>query len=141
MVTNPGIPFGQYEVADFVNRTWSTSTEQDSTKEANPLMGRIIYDIMGAQDQGASYQFGANTADNNNKSALQKNWGYYTPQVNNASMYSLISITTTKITLTMLTAHSCAVDTIGDHEWQNPPECGNHKLDENLFHMNVMMNV
>ncbi|ENH66424.1 hypothetical protein FOC1_g10000574 [Fusarium oxysporum f. sp. cubense race 1] len=48
---------------------------------------------------GASYQFGANTADNNNKSALQKNWGYYTPQVNNASMYSLISITTTKITL------------------------------------------
>ncbi|EXL91020.1 hypothetical protein NOF04DRAFT_18336 [Fusarium oxysporum II5] len=99
MVTNPGIPFGQYEVADFVNRTWSTSTDQDSTKEANPLMGRIIYDIMGAQDQGASYQFGANTADNNNKSALQKNWGYYTPQVNNASMYSLISITTTKITL------------------------------------------
>ncbi|WJG36182.1 uncharacterized protein FOBCDRAFT_298917 [Fusarium oxysporum Fo47] len=99
MVTNPGIPFGQYEVADFVNRTWSTSTDQDSTKEANPLMGRIIYDIMGAQDQGVSYQFGANTADNNNKSALQKNWGYYTPQVNNASMYSLISITTTKITL------------------------------------------
>ncbi|KAI1045096.1 hypothetical protein LB505_009350 [Fusarium chuoi] len=99
MLTTPGIPFGQFEVADFINRTWSTSTDQDSTRETNPLMGRITHDIMGAQDQGASYQFGANIADNNNKSVLQKNWGYYTPQVNNNSMYSLISITTTKISL------------------------------------------
>ena len=30
--------------------------------------------------------------------------------------------TTIKITLTMLTAHSCAVGIIGNHEWQNPPE-------------------
>ncbi|CVL05119.1 uncharacterized protein FMAN_13060 [Fusarium mangiferae] len=99
MLTTPGVPFGQFEVADFINRTWSTSTDQDSTRETNPLMGRITHDIMGAQDQGASYQFGANIADNNNKSVLQKNWGYYTPQVNNNSMYSLISITTTKISL------------------------------------------
>ncbi|KAF5697716.1 hypothetical protein FGLOB1_12590 [Fusarium globosum] len=99
MLTTPEIPFGQFEVADFINRTWSTSTDQDSTRETNPLMGRITHDIMGAQDQGASYQFGANIADNNDKSVVQKNWGYYTPQVNNNSMYSLISITTTKISL------------------------------------------
>ena len=49
--------------------------------------------------------------------------------------------TTIKITLTMLTAHSCAAGIIGNHEWQNPPECGNHKLDENQFHMSEMMNV
>ncbi|EGU72321.1 hypothetical protein FOXB_17171, partial [Fusarium oxysporum f. sp. conglutinans Fo5176] len=46
-----------------------------------------------------SYQFGANTADNGNKSALQSNWGFYTAESNGTTMYSLISITTTNITL------------------------------------------
>ncbi|KAI3571798.1 hypothetical protein IWW34DRAFT_894431 [Fusarium oxysporum f. sp. albedinis] len=101
MVTNIGIPFAKEEVLDFVHRTWSSNTtEQDKGSEQNnTLMDRIIYGIMNAQDQDASYQYGENTADANHKSVLQRNWGFYTPQSNNASIFSLISISTTNITL------------------------------------------
>ncbi|KAG7410531.1 hypothetical protein Forpe1208_v010737 [Fusarium oxysporum f. sp. rapae] len=101
MVTNPGIPFAKEEVLDFVNRTWSfnTTKQYKGSEQNNNLMDGIIYDILNAQDQDASYQYGANTADANHKSVLQWNWGFYTPQPTNTSIFSLISISTTNITL------------------------------------------
>ncbi|KAF4341194.1 hypothetical protein FBEOM_4852 [Fusarium beomiforme] len=95
MVTNPGVPFARDEVTDLVQRTWSSN----ETERSNPLVGRIIESVINAQSQDASYVFGANTSGNNNKSALQSQWGFYTPEVNGTSQYSLISITTTNITL------------------------------------------
>ncbi|QKD57015.1 uncharacterized protein FOBCDRAFT_227550 [Fusarium oxysporum Fo47] len=95
MVTTVGTPFAREEVTDLVQRTWSAN----ETERKNPLAGRIVDSMMNAQDRKVSYQFGANTADNGNKSALQSNWGFYTAESNGTTMYSLISITTTNITL------------------------------------------
>ncbi|KAH7187440.1 hypothetical protein BKA60DRAFT_602398 [Fusarium oxysporum] len=95
MVTNPGVPFARDEVTDIVQRTWSSN----ETERSNPLVGRIIQGIMSAQDQNASYEFGFNAPDNDNKTVLQSQWGFLTPEVNGTVQYSLLSITTTNITL------------------------------------------
>ncbi|KAF5008992.1 hypothetical protein FDECE_4755 [Fusarium decemcellulare] len=95
MLTSPGSPFAEKDVTDLVERTWSAN----ETERNNPLVGRIIDRMMNAQSQNMSYQFGANTADNGNKTVLQSNWGYYAVETGGKSMYSLVSITTTNITL------------------------------------------
>ncbi|KAI1008627.1 hypothetical protein LB504_002074 [Fusarium proliferatum] len=95
MITSPGEPFAREEVTDLVRRTWSSN----ETEQKNPLIGNIVYGMMNAQKNDLSYLFGANTVGNNNKSALQSEWGFYTPQDNNASVYSIVSITSTNITL------------------------------------------
>ncbi|KAF5614745.1 hypothetical protein F52700_13617 [Fusarium sp. NRRL 52700] len=95
MVTSPGVPFAREEITDIVQRTWSSN----ETERSNPLLRRIVQDIMGAQDQNASYQFGFNVPENNNKTALQSQWALLTPEVSGVAQYSLLSITTTNITL------------------------------------------
>ncbi|KAG5758103.1 hypothetical protein H9Q69_012290 [Fusarium xylarioides] len=95
MVTNPGVPFARDEVADIVRRTWS----YNETEQKNPLVGRIIQGMMSAQDENASYEFGFNAPENDNKTALQSQWGFLTAEVNGTAQYSLLSITTTNITL------------------------------------------
>ncbi|KAH7240678.1 uncharacterized protein BKA55DRAFT_575583 [Fusarium redolens] len=95
MITSPGSPFAKEEVTDIIRRTWSSN----ETEQRNPLTGRIVDGMMNAQKNDLSYQFGANTVDNNNKTAVQSNWGLYTPMSNNTSQYSIVSITTTNITL------------------------------------------
>ncbi|KLO95397.1 unnamed protein product [Fusarium fujikuroi] len=95
MITSPGEPFAREEVTDLVRRTWSSN----ETEQKNPQVGNIVYGMMNAQKNDLSYLFGANTVGNNNKSALQSEWGFYTPQNNNASVYSIVSITSTNITL------------------------------------------
>ncbi|KAJ4247453.1 hypothetical protein NW762_013128 [Fusarium torreyae] len=95
MLTTPETPFARQEVTDLVERTWSTN----ETERSDPLVGRIINSMMGAQSRNVSYNFGANTADNDNKTALQSNWGFYSVESDGTAMYSLISITTTNITL------------------------------------------
>ncbi|KAF4960736.1 hypothetical protein FGADI_753 [Fusarium gaditjirri] len=95
MVTSPGNPFAREEVGDLVRRTWSSN----ETEQKNPLIGQIVDGMMKAQTNDLSYLFGANTVDNNNKSALQSEWSFLTPQRNNASQFSIVSITSTNITL------------------------------------------
>ncbi|KAF4952438.1 hypothetical protein FSARC_12633 [Fusarium sarcochroum] len=95
MLTNPGIPFAKREVADLVERTWSAN----ETERSDPLVGQIVNNMMNAQSQNVSYQFGANAADNSNKTALQSNWGFFNVENDGKSVYSLITITTTNITL------------------------------------------
>lgn len=95
MLTTPGVPFIDSEVTDLVERTWST----DALETSAPLIGQITKSIINAQNQGMSYHFGGNMLHNGNKSAIQHNWGYYTVVNNNETLYSLISITDTNITL------------------------------------------
>ncbi|KAG4279675.1 hypothetical protein FPRO04_13502 [Fusarium proliferatum] len=95
MITSPGVPFAKDEVTDIVQRTWSSN----ETEQSDPLVGRIIQGIMSAQDQNASYEFGFNAPDNDNKTALQSQWGFLTAEVNGTAQYSLLSIATTNITL------------------------------------------
>ncbi|KAF5655835.1 hypothetical protein F25303_316 [Fusarium sp. NRRL 25303] len=76
MVTSPGVLFAKDEVTDIVQRTWSSN----ETEQRDPLVGRIIQGIMSAQDQNASYEFGFNAPDNDNKTALQSQWGYLTAE-------------------------------------------------------------
>ncbi|KAF4439150.1 hypothetical protein FACUT_4332 [Fusarium acutatum] len=95
MITSPGDPFAIGEVTDLVRRTWSSN----ETEQQNPLIGNIVDGMMNAQKNDLSYLFGANTVGNNNKSALQSEWGFYTPQNNNNSQYSIVSITSTNMTL------------------------------------------
>ncbi|KAF5529749.1 hypothetical protein FMEXI_13957 [Fusarium mexicanum] len=95
MITSPGDPFARGEVTDLVRRTWSSN----ETEQKNPLIGNIIDGMMNAQNNNLSYLFGANTGGNNNKSAFQSEWGFYTPQNNNNSQYSIVSITSTNMTL------------------------------------------
>lgn len=95
MVTSPGVPFAKDEVTDIVQRTWSSN----ETEQSDPLVGRIIQGIMSAQDQNVSYEFGFNAPDNDNKTALQSQWGFLTAEVNGTAQYSLLSIATTNITL------------------------------------------
>ncbi|PNP74896.1 hypothetical protein FNYG_11758 [Fusarium nygamai] len=95
MITSPGDPFAREEVTDLVQRTWSSN----ETEQKNPLIGNIVDGMMNAQKNDLSYLFGANTVGNNNKSALQSEWGFHTPQNNNNSQYSIVSITSTNMTL------------------------------------------
>ncbi|KAF4429968.1 hypothetical protein F53441_13979 [Fusarium austroafricanum] len=95
MLTTAGVPFDRREVTDLVGRIWSPN----ATERSAPLVGRIINSMMNAQSRGMSYHFGGNTVDNGNKSVMQSNWGYYTVVNNEETLYSLISITTTNITL------------------------------------------
>ncbi|KAF5695633.1 hypothetical protein FDENT_258 [Fusarium denticulatum] len=95
MVTSPGAPFAREEVTDIVQRTWSSN----ETERSNPLLGRITQGIMSAQHQNASYEFGFNVPENDNKTALQSQWALLTPEVDGTPQYSLLSITTTNITL------------------------------------------
>ncbi|KAF4457395.1 hypothetical protein F53441_668 [Fusarium austroafricanum] len=95
MLTNPGFPFERDQITDLVQRTWSSNV----TERGSPLIGRIVDGMMNAQNQNVSYQFGANQADNNNKTVIQSNWGLYSPESNGRVLYSLITITTTNITL------------------------------------------
>ncbi|KAH7148141.1 hypothetical protein DER46DRAFT_672228 [Fusarium sp. MPI-SDFR-AT-0072] len=95
MLTTAGVPFDSREVTDLVGRIWSPN----ATERSVPLVGRIINSMMNAQSRGMSYHFGGNTVDNGNKSVIQSNWGYYTVVNNEETLYSLISITTTNITL------------------------------------------
>ncbi|KAM6508440.1 hypothetical protein FALCPG4_018296 [Fusarium falciforme] len=97
MLTNPGVPFSAREVEDLVRRTWSAN----ETERNSPLLGQIVDDMIGAQYQNLSYQFGVNVADNGNLSVLQSSWGYFTVENNNGGddIFSLISLTATNITL------------------------------------------
>jgi hypothetical protein len=96
MLTTPGVPFDKREVTDFVGRTWSPN----ATERGTPIMGQIVDSMMNAQNQNLSYHFGGNTIHNDNKSVIQSNWGYYTVVANNEeTMYSIISISITNITL------------------------------------------
>ncbi|CEI70906.1 hypothetical protein FVEN_g9716 [Fusarium venenatum] len=95
MLTTPGVFFTDREVTDLVGRAWST----DAPDKSAPLIGQITKSIINAQNQGMSYHFGGNMLHNGNKSAIQHHWGYYTVVNNNETLYSLISITDTNITL------------------------------------------
>lgn len=66
MITSPADPFAREEVIDLVRQTWSSN----KTEQKNPLTSQIVDGIMNAQKNDLSYLFGANTVDNNNKSAL-----------------------------------------------------------------------
>ncbi|EWG50833.1 hypothetical protein FVEG_09965 [Fusarium verticillioides 7600] len=95
MLTSPGDPFARGEVTDLVRRTWSSN----ETEQKNTLIGNIVDGMINAQNNDLSYLFGANAVGNDNKSALQSEWGFYTPQNNNNSQYSIVSITSTNMTL------------------------------------------
>ncbi|KAM0425646.1 hypothetical protein ACHAPT_009178 [Fusarium lateritium] len=95
MLTNPDVPFAVKEVDDLVRRSWSS----DEAERKNPLIDKIVNSMMRAQDENLSYQFGANSADNSNLTALQSSWGYLTAASNGKDVFSLISITSTNITL------------------------------------------
>ncbi|KAF4994656.1 hypothetical protein FGRMN_5653 [Fusarium graminum] len=95
MLTPGESRFDRREVTDFIQRTWS----RNETDRRNPLVGRIIANMLGAQDQNLSYNFGVNSVNNDNKSAAQSNWGMYTVVANKKPTYSLISVSTTNITL------------------------------------------
>ncbi|OAQ61223.1 hypothetical protein VFPPC_16717 [Pochonia chlamydosporia 170] len=97
MLTKMGAPFAVQEVKDLVRRTASTN----ETERNNPVLGRIVGDIMSAQAQNLSYQFGFNSVDNGNLTVFQSNWAYFTAANFNSGedLYSLISLTSTNITL------------------------------------------
>ncbi|EEU40609.1 uncharacterized protein NECHADRAFT_33154 [Fusarium vanettenii 77-13-4] len=96
ILTSPGIPFAEKDVDNLVRRTWSTN----ETERKDPLIDKIVGGMMRAQDEDLSFQFGANTVVNSNLTALQSNWGYLTAVgSNDKSVYSLVSITSTNITL------------------------------------------
>ncbi|KAH7231098.1 hypothetical protein BKA59DRAFT_536211 [Fusarium tricinctum] len=92
MLTTPEVPFDSGEVTDLVERMWRPNAT------SAPLIGLAISGIMDAQSRDMSYQLWINALHNGNKSVMQSSWGYYTV-VANETMYSLISITTTNVTL------------------------------------------
>ncbi|KAK3307751.1 uncharacterized protein B0T15DRAFT_490355 [Chaetomium strumarium] len=97
MLTNPGVMFVPAEVDDLVRRAAGTN----ATERAHPLLGRIIGDILSAQKQRMSYNFGFTVADNQNNTVIQNSWSYYTPVVQDdgSEIFSLLHITSTNITL------------------------------------------
>jgi len=99
MISDPGVPFDDKEVEDLVRRTWSPTNE---TARDHPMVGQIVQDMMGAQDQNMSYFSGASVSDNDNFSVLQSSWGLFEAR-NSANssieVYTLIGITSTNITL------------------------------------------
>ncbi|KAI6754730.1 hypothetical protein HG530_012482 [Fusarium avenaceum] len=83
------------EVTDLVERTWSPNI----TERTDPRIGQIVDGMMGAQARNKSFHFGGNYPSNDNKTVTQSNWGMYTLETNGNTVYSLISITTTNMTL------------------------------------------
>ncbi|CAG7565860.1 unnamed protein product, partial [Fusarium equiseti] len=123
MLTNPDVPFAAEEVDNLVRRTWSAN----ETERKNPLIDKIVEDMMRAQDENLSYQSGVNSAVNSNLTALQSSWGYLTAANLNGGkdIFSLISITSTNITL------------IRSETIQNPPspleECDQASFQNEAF--------
>ncbi|KAM0260329.1 hypothetical protein ACHAPA_010305 [Fusarium lateritium] len=95
MLASAGVMFDKDEVTDLVQRTWSFN----ETERKNPLIGRIVNHMISAQSRNLSYEYGGNAANDGNRSVAQTNWGMYTVENEGKTMYSLISITTTNITL------------------------------------------
>ncbi|KAM0192206.1 hypothetical protein ACHAPI_008376 [Fusarium lateritium] len=95
MLASGSSRFDRNEVMDLAERTWSPNI----TERTNPLIGQIVDGMMDAQARKKSFQFGGNTISNDNKTVSQSNWGMYTVETNGKTMYSLVSITATNITL------------------------------------------
>ncbi|EKJ73074.1 hypothetical protein FPSE_06687 [Fusarium pseudograminearum CS3096] len=95
MLTTSGIDFAKKEVSDLVER--AGHLDQDD-KRLLPS-GRIIDNMMNAQRKNMSYHYGLNTVSNSKRSTLQNTWGFYTSTSNGRSMFSLIRITSTNMTL------------------------------------------
>ncbi|KAM0227702.1 hypothetical protein ACHAP5_012124 [Fusarium lateritium] len=95
MLASGSSRFDRNEVMDFAERTWSPNI----TERTDPLVGQIVDGMMGAQARNKSFQVGGNSVSNDNKTASQSNWGMYTVENNGKTIYSLVSITTTNITL------------------------------------------
>lgn len=97
MLTNPKVPFSSKDVDHLVRRTWSPS----EAERKNPLIDKIVGGMMRAQDEDLSHQFGANSVENSNLTALQSTWSYLTAvgPLDGKDLFSLITITSTNITL------------------------------------------
>jgi hypothetical protein len=70
MLTVPGIPFSEFEVTDWIRRTWSTNT----TEQQAPLVSMLIRSILDSQKQNLSFMFGTNVGTN--YSVSQVHWQY-----------------------------------------------------------------
>lgn len=101
MLTNPGIPFAPGEVQDLVRR----AAGPNETERADPMLGRIVSDLLGAQQSRTSYNFGANFvaergANNAATTVVQNSWSFFTPIIpGGEEVYSVLHITSTNITL------------------------------------------
>jgi hypothetical protein len=106
MLTNPGVMFAADEVDDLVRRAAGTN----ATARADPLLDRVIRDILAAQEERTSYSFGFAVAEGEN-TVIQNSWAYLTPAVpvDGSEIFSLLHLSSTNITL------------IRSEDIQNPP--------------------
>ncbi|CAF3456862.1 unnamed protein product [Fusarium graminearum] len=95
MLTTAGVDVAKEEVSDLVER--AGHLDQDDKMLLSS--GRIVDNMMNAQRKNMSYHYGLNTVSNNKRSTLQNTWGFYTLTSNGRSMFSLIRITSTNMTL------------------------------------------
>ncbi|KAM0374358.1 hypothetical protein ACHAPY_008600 [Fusarium culmorum] len=95
MLTTAGFDFAKKEVSDLVER--AGHLDQDDKMLLSS--GRIVDNMMNAQRKNMSYHYGLNTVSNSKRSTLQNTWGFYTLTSNGRSLFSLIRITSTNMTL------------------------------------------
>ncbi|KPA39616.1 hypothetical protein FLAG1_07514 [Fusarium langsethiae] len=95
MLTTSGAPLDKKEVSDLVERTGHLDHDDKRVLSSS----RIVDNMMGAQSQNMSYHYGLNTVSNSKRSTLQNTWGFYTAESNGRSIYSIVSLTSTNMTL------------------------------------------
>ncbi|KAF5234944.1 hypothetical protein FAUST_7375 [Fusarium austroamericanum] len=95
MLTTAGVDFAKEEVSDLVERAGHLDQDDNMLLSSS----RIVDNMMNAQRKNMSYHYGLNTVSNNKRSTLQNTWGFYTLTSNGRSMFSLIRITSTNMTL------------------------------------------
>ncbi|KAK4118109.1 hypothetical protein N657DRAFT_659755 [Parathielavia appendiculata] len=96
MLTNPGVLFARNEANDLLRR----AAGRNATARDSPQLGQIIEDILRAQDEGVSYNFGTNWADSE-QTVIQNTWSYFrilNPS-NGDEIYSIVYTSSTNITL------------------------------------------
>ncbi|KAK4101257.1 hypothetical protein N658DRAFT_496555 [Parathielavia hyrcaniae] len=96
MLTNKGFLFARDEVSDLLRR----AAGRNATARDGPQLSQIIDDMLRAQDEGLSYNFGTNYAASD-KTVIQNTWSYYRVlNVNNLEeQYSIVYTSATNITL------------------------------------------
>ncbi|KAK4457981.1 hypothetical protein QBC42DRAFT_308974 [Cladorrhinum samala] len=105
MLTTPGIPFAAGEVQDLVRR-FDAAGRSETDRGDPPMLDRIVTDLLRAQQNRTSYNFGANfVAGNGTNGAattvIQNSWSFLTPKTTASAeeIYSVVYITSTNITL------------------------------------------
>ncbi|KAK4120556.1 hypothetical protein N657DRAFT_157553 [Parathielavia appendiculata] len=96
LLTNPGVLFARDDVDDLLRR----AAGRNETARDAPMLGQIVEDILRAQDEGVSYNYGVNYAESDN-TVIQNTWSYYrvlrTPDLKEE--YSIVYTSATNITL------------------------------------------